>query len=155
MPKGREDEYFDWPTTDARKSSSESSMQDGGYKINYKFDYSTAKSRAKKKAQQLKDAAKRKIQDAKDATKQRKVTKKAMADKKANQKRFKTTKTPTESRTRSKGGSYEGTHTGQISKRKDAKVITKYSPLVKEIKDELIALSARQKIGRRKMRFRL
>jgi hypothetical protein len=67
----------------------------------------------------------------------------------------KTTKTPTESRTRSKGGSYEGTHTGQISKRKDAKVITKYSPLVKEIKDELIALSARQKIGRRKMRFRL
>ena len=95
MPKGREDEYFNWPTTDARKSSSESSMQEGGYKVNWKYNYSTAKSRAKKKAQQLKDAAKRKIQDAKDAAKQRKVTKKAMADKKAKQKRFKTTKTPT------------------------------------------------------------
>jgi hypothetical protein len=48
-----------------------------------------------------------------------------------------------------------GTPTGQISKRKDAKVITKYSPLITEIKDELIALAERQKIGRRKMRFRL
>ena len=67
----------------------------------------------------------------------------------------KATKTPSESRSGSKGGSYEGTPSGQVSKRKDAKVITKYSPLVKEIKDELIALAERQKIGRRKMRFRL
>ena len=67
----------------------------------------------------------------------------------------KTTATPKESRTRVKGGSYVGTPSGQISKKKDAKVITKYSPLVKEIKDELIALAERQKIGRRKMRFRL
>jgi hypothetical protein len=67
----------------------------------------------------------------------------------------KATKTPKEARSRSKGGSYVGTPTGQISKRKDAKVITKYSPLITEIKDELIALAERQKIGRRKMRFRL
>jgi len=67
----------------------------------------------------------------------------------------KATKTPSESRSGSKGGSYEGTPSGQVSKRKDAKVITKYSPLVKEIKDELIALAERQKIGRRKLRFRL
>ena len=67
----------------------------------------------------------------------------------------KTTATPKESRTRVQGGSYVGTPSGQISKKKDAKVITKYSPLVKEIKDELIALAERQKIGRRKMRFRL
>ena len=67
----------------------------------------------------------------------------------------KTTATPKESRTRVKGSSYVGTPSGQISKKKDAKVITKYSPLVKEIKDELIALAERQKIGRRKMRFRL
>ena len=67
----------------------------------------------------------------------------------------KSTKTPGESQTGVKSGSYVGTPSGQISKRKDAKVITKYSPLVKEIKDELIALAERQKIGRRKMRFRL
>ena len=30
MPKGRESEYFNWPTTDARKTSSKSSMQEGG-----------------------------------------------------------------------------------------------------------------------------
>jgi len=67
----------------------------------------------------------------------------------------KTTKTPGDSRSGSKGGSYEGATSSQISKRKDAQVITKYSPLVKEIKDELIALVDRQRIGRRKMRFRL
>ena len=67
----------------------------------------------------------------------------------------KSTKTPSESRSGVKGGTYEGTPSGQVSKRKDAKVITKYSPLVKEIKDELIALAERQKIGRRKLRFRL
>ena len=67
----------------------------------------------------------------------------------------KTSKAPGDSRSRIQGGSYVGTPSGQISKKKDAKVITKYSPLVKEIKDELIALAERQKIGRRKMRFRL
>ena len=67
----------------------------------------------------------------------------------------KSTKTPGESLSSTKGGSYEGTPTGGLVKRKDAEVITKYSPLVKEIKDELIALAQRQKIGRRKLRFRL
>ena len=67
----------------------------------------------------------------------------------------KTTKTPGDSRSGVKGGSYEGTPSGQISKKKDDKVITKYSPLLKQVRDELRSLSDRQRIGRRKMRFRL
>jgi hypothetical protein len=67
----------------------------------------------------------------------------------------KTTKTPSDSRSGIKGGSYEGTPSGGISKKKDDPVITKYSPLIEQIKDELRALSDRQRIGRRKMRFRL
>ena len=66
----------------------------------------------------------------------------------------KTTATPKESRTRVKGGSYVGTPSGQISKRKSAEVVTKYSPLVKEIKDELKDLAARQAIGKRRQLFR-
>jgi len=67
----------------------------------------------------------------------------------------KSTKTPSDSRSGSKGGSYVGTPSSKISKKKDDLVITKYSPLIEEIKDELKALSDRQRIGRRKMRFRL
>ena len=67
----------------------------------------------------------------------------------------KSTKTPSDSRSGGKGGSYVGTPSGGISKKKDDPVITKYSPLLEEIKDELRALSDRQRIGRRKMRFRL
>ena len=67
----------------------------------------------------------------------------------------KTTKTPSDSRSGGKGGSYEGTPSGKISKKKDASVLTKYSPLVEEIKEELKSLADRQRIGRRKMRFRL
>jgi hypothetical protein len=67
----------------------------------------------------------------------------------------KTTKTPSDSRSGIKGGSYEGTPSGKISKKKDDPVITKYSPLIEEIKDELRSLADRQRIGRRKMRFRL
>jgi len=67
----------------------------------------------------------------------------------------KNTKTPSDSRSGVKGGSYEGTPSGKISKKKDDQVITKYSPLLEEIKDELRALADRQRIGRRKMRFRL
>jgi hypothetical protein len=67
----------------------------------------------------------------------------------------KNTKTPSDSRSGVKGGSYEGTPSGKISKEKDDPVITKYSPLLKEIKDELRSLADRQRIGRRKMRFRL
>ena len=67
----------------------------------------------------------------------------------------KTTKTPSDSRRGGKGGSYEGTPNGTISKKKDDKVIRKYSPLLEQIKDELKSLADRQRIGRRKMRFRL
>ena len=66
----------------------------------------------------------------------------------------KSTKTPSESRSGVKGGSYVGKHTGQISKRKSAKVVTKYSPLITEIKDELKELAARQAIGKRRQLFR-
>ena len=64
-------------------------------------------------------------------------------------------KTPSDSRSGSKGGSYMGTPSGKISKKKDDPVITKYSPLIEQLKDELKSLSERQNIGRRKMRFRL
>ena len=69
--------------------------------------------------------------------------------------KHKSTKTPNDSNTRVKGGSYAGTPSGTISKKKEDSVSTKYSPLVEEIKEELKALAERQKIGRRKMRFRL
>jgi len=65
------------------------------------------------------------------------------------------TKTPADSRSGGKGGTYEGTPSGGISKKKDDTVITKYSPLIKQIKEEIKSLSDRQRIGRRKMRFRL
>ena len=66
----------------------------------------------------------------------------------------KSTKTPSDSRSGVKGGSYEGTPSGKISKKKDDPVITKYSPLLEQIGDELKSLADRQRIGRRKMRFR-
>ena len=49
----------------------------------------------------------------------------------------KTTKTPSDSRSGIKGGSYEGTPSGKISKKKDDPVIRKYSPLIEEFRDEL------------------
>ena len=49
----------------------------------------------------------------------------------------KTTKTPSDSRSGIKGGSYEGTPSGKISKKKDDPVIRKYTPLIKEFRDEL------------------
>ena len=67
----------------------------------------------------------------------------------------KTTKTPSDSRSGVKGGSYEGTPSGKISKKKDDPVITKYSPLIEQLKEELRSLTDRRRIGRRKMRFRL
>jgi hypothetical protein len=66
-----------------------------------------------------------------------------------------TTKTPSDSRSGGKGGSYEGTPSGGISKKKNDKVTIKYSPLIAQIQDELKDLASRQRIGRRKMRFRL
>ena len=64
-------------------------------------------------------------------------------------------KTPSESRSGVKGGSYEGTPSGRISKKKSDTVITKYSPLIKEVQEQIRSLTDRQRIGRRKLRFRL
>ena len=64
-------------------------------------------------------------------------------------------KTPGESRSRVQGGSYEGTPSGRISKKKSDKVVTKYSPLIKEVQEQIRSLTDRQRIGRRKLRFRL
>ena len=51
--------------------------------------------------------------------------------------KHKTTKTPSDSRSGVKGSSYEGVPSGKISKKKDDRVITKYSPLIEEFIDEL------------------
>jgi hypothetical protein len=64
-------------------------------------------------------------------------------------------KTPSDSRSGGKGGSYAGTPSGGISKKKDDKVVTKYQPLIEQIREEIKSLSDRQRLGRRKMRFRL
>lgn len=64
-------------------------------------------------------------------------------------------KTPGESRSRVQGGSYEGTASGRISKKKSDTVVTKYTPLIKEMQEQIRSLTDRQRIGRRKLRFRL
>ena len=64
-------------------------------------------------------------------------------------------KTPSESRSGVKGGSYEGTPSGKISKKKSDTVVTKYAPLIKEMQEQIRSLTDRQRIGRRKLRFRL
>jgi len=64
-------------------------------------------------------------------------------------------KTPSDSRSGGKGGSYEGTPSGGISKKKDDKVVTKYQPLIEQLKEEIKSLSDRQRMGRKKMRIRL
>ena len=64
-------------------------------------------------------------------------------------------KTPGESRSRVQGGSYEGTPSSRISKKKDDKVVTKYQPLIEQLREEIKSLSDRQRMGRKKMRIRL
>tara|TARA_R110002074_G_scaffold3170_1_gene17151 strand:- start:169 stop:387 length:219 start_codon:yes stop_codon:yes gene_type:complete len=64
-------------------------------------------------------------------------------------------KTPSDSRSGVKGGSYEGTPSSRISKKKTDTVVTKYAPLIEQLKEEIRSLEDRQRIGRRKMRFRL
>jgi len=64
------------------------------------------------------------------------------------------TKTPGDSRSGNKSGSYEGTPSGSIRKRKDARVIRSFSPMAQNLKEELIALSERQAIGKRRQLFR-
>ena len=64
-------------------------------------------------------------------------------------------KTPSDSRSGVKGGSYEGTPSSRISKKKSDTVVTKYAPLIKEMQEQIRSLTERQRIGRRKLRFRL
>jgi len=66
----------------------------------------------------------------------------------------KTTKTPSDSRSGVKGGSYEGTPSGKISKKKDARVIRSFSPIAESFKDELKSLIERQAIAKRRQLFR-
>ena len=64
------------------------------------------------------------------------------------------TKTPSDSRSGNKSGSYVGTPSGRISKKKSDTVITKYSPLIKEIQEQIKSLESRQSIGKRRQLFR-
>ena len=66
----------------------------------------------------------------------------------------KSTKTPSDSRSGGKGGSYVGTPSGSIGKKKDARVIRSFSPMAESLKEELIALRDRQAIGKRRQLFR-
>ena len=66
----------------------------------------------------------------------------------------KSTKTPSDSRSGGKGGSYVGMPSGGISKKKDARVIRSFSPMAESLKEELIALRDRQSIGKRRQLFR-
>ena len=50
-------------------------------------------------------------------------------------------KTPSESRSGVKGGSYEGTPSGRISKKKSDTVVTKYTPLIKEMQEQIRSLT--------------
>ena len=63
-------------------------------------------------------------------------------------------KTPSDSRSGGKGGSYEGTPSGGISKKKDDKVIRSFTPVAESLKEELRALVERQRIGKRRQLFR-
>jgi hypothetical protein len=65
------------------------------------------------------------------------------------------TKSPIDSRSQIKTGSYGGVANGTLNRKQDSKVIRKYSPLIQEVQEELRSLTDRQRIGRRKMRFRL
>ena len=64
------------------------------------------------------------------------------------------TKTPREFNTRVQGGSYEGTPSGRISKKKSDTVVTKYTPLIKEMEEQIRSLKNRQAIGKRRQLFR-
>ena len=64
------------------------------------------------------------------------------------------TKTPGDSQSGGKGGSYEGTPSSRISKKKSDTVVTKYTPLIKEIQEQIRSLKDRQAIGKRRQLFR-
>ena len=66
----------------------------------------------------------------------------------------KNTKTPSESSSGVKGGSYKGTPSSQISKRKSDSVKTEFAPIAESLQEELLDLIKRQAIGRRRQLFR-
>ena len=66
----------------------------------------------------------------------------------------KSTKTPGDSKTGVKSGSYEGTPSGRISKKKSDTVVIKYTPVIKEIQEQIKSLESRQAIGKRRQLFR-
>ena len=45
-------------------------------------------------------------------------------------------------------------HLAGISKKKSDKVVTKYTPLIKEIQEQIKSLDSRQAIGKRRQLFR-
>ena len=63
-------------------------------------------------------------------------------------------KTPSDSRSGNKGGSYSGTPSGSLSKAKEDTVIRSFTPVAESLKEELIALVERQRIGKRRQLFR-
>ena len=64
------------------------------------------------------------------------------------------TKNPTDTRSKVQSGSYVGTPSSSLSKKQDSKVIRKYAPLIKEMKEEIRSLTERQAIGKRRQLFR-
>ena len=63
-------------------------------------------------------------------------------------------KTPSDSRSGNKGGSYSGTPSGSLSKAKEDTVIRSFTPVAESLKEELISLIERQRIGKRRQLFR-
>lgn len=68
---------------------------------------------------------------------------------------FTSTKTPSDSKSGVKSGTYKEPTGGKIAARKDARVIRSFSPMAEMMKDELIALKKRQAAGVREFRQRI
>jgi hypothetical protein len=65
------------------------------------------------------------------------------------------TKTPGDSKSTVKSSTYDTPTDGKIAPRKDSRVIRSFSPMAEMMRDELVALKARQAIGRREMLYRM
>ena len=68
---------------------------------------------------------------------------------------FTSTKTPSDSKTGVKSGTYKEPTTGKIASRKDARVIRSFSPMAEMMRDELVALKQRRAAGVREFRQRV
>tara|TARA_R110000868_G_scaffold376765_1_gene641848 strand:+ start:1004 stop:1549 length:546 start_codon:yes stop_codon:yes gene_type:complete len=65
------------------------------------------------------------------------------------------TKTPGDSKSTVKSGTYDTPTSGRIATRKDARVIRSFAPVAESMIDELRALAERQRIGVKKFRDRI